>query len=199
VGPSYVPRPSRGLSLGGFLAFLFGTVALVMALALGVVTVLFVRERKLEAARYAQLRASCTAAESTSDDHSPAPTSSPHHLLPAITRHVPNHPLRMLEGCSGANLATINEVIGEAIQVGAPLFNDGNFAGCYHTYVGAALTLENQLPKTCAGPSKALASGRKTADGLDHVGAQAWAMRDAFDGLLDVIERSQEGGGGANL
>jgi hypothetical protein len=199
VGPSYVPRSPRGLSLGAFIAFLLGAVALVTTSGLVIVTVLFIRERKLWAAREAQLRTERVAAESTSVDQPPSAAESPHRLLPAITRHVPNHPLRLLEGCSGANLATINEVIGDAIQVGAPLYNDGNFAGCYHTYVGAALNLENQLPKTCAGPSKALTSGRKTADGLDHVSAQAWAMRDAFDGLLDVIARSQEGGGGANL
>jgi hypothetical protein len=187
------------LSLGGFLAFLFGAVALVVAVALGIMTVLFVRERRLVAAHVAQLRASYAAAESTSDDQPPTTPETSRRLLPAITRHIPNHPLRLLEGCSGANLATINEVLGDAIQIGVPLYNDGNFSGCYHEYVGAALNLENQLPKACGGPSKALASGRKTAEGVDSASAQAWAMRDAFDGLLEVIARSEEGGGGANL
>ncbi len=199
MDPAYLPPPRRGLSLGGFLALLLGAVALVLAVALGIMMVWFVREKRLVAARESQLRASSVAAESANDDTSPPAGSNPHRSLPAVTRHVPNHPLRLLEGCSGANLATIDDVIGDAIQIGVPLYNDGNFAGCYHAYVGAALNLENQLPKACSGPSKALANGRKTADGLDRVSAQAWAMRDAFDGLLDVIARSQEGGGGANL
>lgn len=196
--PSYAPPPRGGLSFGGFLALLFGVVALVLTVALGAMTFLFVRERRLGALREAELRAS-SAAGGASDEQAPAPASGTRRELPMITRHVPNHPLRLLEGCSGANLATIAEVLGDAIQVGAPLYNHGNFVGCYRAYVGAALNLESQLPKACAGPSMALASGRKTADRLDQPSAQAWAMRDAFDGLLDVIVRSQEGGGGANL
>jgi hypothetical protein len=94
---------------------------------------------------------------------------------------------------------TIADVLASAIEEGAPQYNGGNFAGCYETYVGAALNLERRLPKTCAGPVRALADGRATARGFDQVSEQAWAMRDAFDGLLEVVARSLQLGGGASL
>jgi hypothetical protein len=56
-------------------------------------------------------------------------------------------------------------------------------------YEGAALDLERKLGKACKSPQKALADGRKRAASLKASHAQAWAMRDAFDGLLEVIQR----------
>jgi serine protease Do len=109
--------------------------------------------------------------------------------LPAIRRDVPKHPQSILDRCSDAALASVVNGIGEAIEVGAPLYNDGNVAGCYHIYDGAAADLERRLPAACSGPKRALSSGRKKAAALDSPSAQAWAMRDAFDGLLSVIER----------
>jgi hypothetical protein len=148
--------------------------------------VLFLRERdRAEAAARA-------ASDRSADDEQVTP--SEHTDLPTVTRHVPNHSVRVLEGCSDANLATISSVLGDAIDQGAPKYNDGKFIDCYRTYVGAALELERGLPKTCGGPSRALASGRQTARSLSHASEQAWAMRDAFDGLLDVIGRSRQGG-----
>ena len=38
-------------------------------------------------------------------------------------------------------------------------------------------------------PAKTLADGRKKAARLDNPSDQAWAMRDTFDGLLDVVKR----------
>ncbi len=113
--------------------------------------------------------------------------------LPAITRHVPHHPLSLLDGCSDADLATVTDGIGDAIEVGAPLYNSGNFAGCYHLYDGAAADLARKLPASCTGPGRALEVGRKRAASLGDPGSQAWAMRDAFDGLLEVVERASRG------
>ncbi len=109
--------------------------------------------------------------------------------LPAITRHVPHHPLSLLDGCTASDLRTVEGGIGDAIDVGAPLYNAGNFAGCYHLYDGAAADVERKLPATCAGPAKALEAGRARAASLPDPGSQAWAMRDAFDGVLEVVER----------
>ncbi len=180
-------RPRRpGLSLGAFLGVLLGAWVLALGAGLVVVMVLFLRERdRAEAAARA-------ASDRSADDEQVTP--SEHTDLPTVTRHVPNHSVRVLEGCSDANLATISSVLGDAIDQGAPKYNDGKFIDCYRTYVGAALELERGLPKTCGGPSRALASGRQTARSLSHASEQAWAMRDAFDGLLDVIGRSRQGG-----
>jgi serine protease Do len=109
--------------------------------------------------------------------------------LPQVKREVPNHELKVLAGCSDPDLARAAHIVEEAIEVGAPVYNQKHFAACYHIYEGAALDLEKRLPVACPGPKKAMRDGRLKAEKLDDPAAQAWAMRDAFDGLLDVIVR----------
>jgi hypothetical protein len=109
--------------------------------------------------------------------------------MPAVKRSIPHHPLSSLKGCEPERIALIAHSIENAIQVGAPLYNRGDFASCYHVYEGAALDLERKLGRNCRSPQKALADGRKRAATLKASHAQAWAMRDAFDGLLEVIQR----------
>jgi hypothetical protein len=109
--------------------------------------------------------------------------------LPAIKRSVPVFDLRLLDGCSKTDLDVVETGINEAISVGAPLYNQGDFDGCYRTYDSAALSVERSTAKTCKGPAGVLKTGRERAAKLGTSAAQAWAMRDAFDGLLDVIER----------
>ena len=120
-------------------------------------------------------------------------TAIPTAELPAVTRHVPHHPLSLLAGCTPGDLRTVTEGIGDAIEVGAPLYNAGNFAGCYHLYDGTAADLTRKLPAACAGPAQALEAGRTRAASLPDPGSQAWAMRDAFDGLLEVVGRASGG------
>ena len=55
-----------------------------------------------------------------------------------VKRAIPEHSLGILDGCSDADLKLIAQSIGDAIEVGAPLYNEGNFAACYHIYAGAA-------------------------------------------------------------
>jgi hypothetical protein len=109
--------------------------------------------------------------------------------MPAVKRNIPHHPVSSLKGCEPERIALIAHSIENAIQVGAPLYNRGDFASCYHVYEGAALDLERKLGQSCRSPQKALADGRKRAASLKASHAQAWAMRDAFDGLLEVIQR----------
>ena len=120
-----------------------------------------------------------------------ASAKAPSAPLPGIARHVPHHPLAILDGCSSADTARIAGDIDDAINVGAPLYNTGNFAGCYHMYDGAAADLERKLSASCKGPARALQDGRDRASSLRTAGEQAWAMRDAFDGLIDVLERRE--------
>jgi len=105
---------------------------------------------------------------------------------------VPHHPLSILDGCSQDAQRLVVKMIGDAIEVGAPLYNAGNADGCYHVYDGAASDLERKLPPACKGPIKALADAQKRAGAMSNPDGQAWAMRDAFDGLLEVIARKQE-------
>jgi hypothetical protein len=111
---------------------------------------------------------------------------------PKTRRNVPHHPLALLDGCSTDVQKLVVRMLGEAIETGAPLYNDGKAAACYHVYDGAASDLVRKLPPACRGPAKALSDAQKRAAPLNDSSAQAWAMRDAFDGLLDVIARKQE-------
>ena len=105
-------------------------------------------------------------------------------------RKIPHHPLSVLSGCTDANKQLIFRTLQSAIEVGAPLYNQGNLAACYHIYEGAAADLEQRLPGTCGGPKHALSEGQHRAAKLSEPGDQAWAMRDSFDGMLELLERS---------
>jgi hypothetical protein len=111
---------------------------------------------------------------------------------PKARASVPHHPLSILDGCPQTAQRLVVKMIGDAIEVGAPLYNHGNADGCYHVYDGAASDLERKLPPTCKGPIKALADAQKRAGAMSNPDSQAWALRDAFDGLLEVIARKQE-------
>jgi serine protease Do len=107
-------------------------------------------------------------------------------------RDVPHHPLSVLAGCTDSNKELIFRTLQSAIEVGAPLYNQGNVAACYHIYEGAAADLEQRLPNSCHGPKQALSAGQKRAAKLSEPTAQAWAMRDSFDGILELLVRSTQ-------
>ena len=91
-----------------------------------------------------------------------------------------------MNGCSEAQKALIFKTLQEAIEVGAPLYNNGKIAACYQIYEGAAADLTQRLAVSCVGPKRALSDGRRRAAKLDDPSAQAWAMRDSFDGMLEA-------------
>jgi serine protease Do len=122
-----------------------------------------------------------------------AETAEEERGLPAVKRSVPHHALAILRGCTEGDLLVLARTMDGAIQVGSPLYNQGDFASCYHIYAGASLDMERRLGPACRGPKNALVEGRRKAAGLDDEAAQAWAMRDAFDGLLEVILRKVHG------
>jgi serine protease Do len=110
-------------------------------------------------------------------------------------RNVPALSIRILDGCSRTSIDLLTKSLADAIDIGAALYDDGNFAGSYHIYEGAASDLERRLATSCQRPAKTLADGRKRAARLADPSEQAWAMRDTFDGLLDVIRRHGAHGG----
>jgi hypothetical protein len=111
-------------------------------------------------------------------------------------RKIPHHPLALLDDCPGEQLKTVVGNIDHAISIGAPLYNKGNYEACYRIYEAAALDTDKAVP-SCAGPRRALLEGVHTADRLDSWSDKAWAMRDAFDGVLDVAVRKYSGETGA--
>jgi hypothetical protein len=104
-------------------------------------------------------------------------------------RQVPSFSPHLLDACGAPAVAAMLRSIGDAIDVGAPLYNDGNPLACYHVYEGAASDLQRQLGSSCPKAARTLADGRKRAAQLTTPTDRAWALRDTFDGLLDVIKR----------
>jgi hypothetical protein len=104
-------------------------------------------------------------------------------------RKIPRHPSSVFAGCDERSVSIVAHGISDAIAIGAPLYNQGNHRACFQIYQGAASDIENRLPKACQGPKRALAQGRSRAAALADPSAQAWAMRDAFDGLIEAITR----------
>jgi len=128
----------------------------------------------------------------------------PRHVVDApgtppapIEHSVPVYPARFLEGCSVADLDAMEEALTVAIAHAAPLYNQGDATGAAERYERAARSLESALPASCHAPVAALGERRASAAALPSSGARAWALHDAFEGLLDAIERSRVGGVGS--
>jgi hypothetical protein len=116
-------------------------------------------------------------------------TAEEESQMPAVKRNIPTLPVHILDGCSAGSIALILKAISDAVEIGAPLYNEGNFEGCYHVYEGAASDLEHKLKGTCDKPAKTIAEGRKKAARMSNPSDQAWALRDTFDSLIDVVKR----------
>jgi hypothetical protein len=106
-------------------------------------------------------------------------------------RQVPVHDLAILDGCPDSSLVETFGAIRAAIAIGAPLYNQDNHEGCFRVYEGTALRLQRDL--ACEGLRRALAAGLERAAAVDDYAAKAWALRDAFDGVMDVLVRHAEG------
>jgi serine protease Do len=105
-----------------------------------------------------------------------------------LRRSVPRHDANFLDGCSEADTAEVAKRIEDAISVGAPLYNDGQHEACYRIYESTGREIKRKVAG-CAPAAQALDAGMERADQLGDYTAKAWAMRDAFDGLLDAITR----------
>jgi hypothetical protein len=184
------------LSAVSWAGFFIGFVTLMTGVGFLIVALVVTRARAAAAAAEMSTQVEQRDTDEDLRDR-PRTVESPAAMLPTTPRHVPTHPVRFLEGCSEADLQHVEDAIGEAVAVGAPLYNDGDVTGCYETYDTHARDLEKALPTACRGPSEALAGGRQSAAAKDSASARAWAMRDAFDGLLEVIDRSRSGGVGS--
>lgn len=104
-----------------------------------------------------------------------------------IVRNVPIHEITVFDGCKPDDIVEFVRQIGEAIENGAPLYNDGKHEACFRIYEGTAVKFEHDAP--CAGVRRAFGDGLLRASGLTTYTEKAWAMRDTFDGLLDAAKR----------
>jgi hypothetical protein len=105
-------------------------------------------------------------------------------------RDVPVHPPTVFAECPDDQLGFTVGSLASAIEVGAPRYNQGDHVGCYRIYLGTATDLVSTLPG-CAGVRAALVAGIVRASVLQTYTERAWAMRDAFDGLLEAYQRKK--------
>ena len=123
-----------------------------------------------------------TTANDDDDDQPRASGSGPH-----VQRKVPIHDVAILDGCSAQDMEDIFKGITDAIESGAPLYNAGNHEACYRIYEGLSTRLEHDAP--CKGVRDAFGDGLLRASTLATFTEKAWALRDTFDGMIDVLER----------
>jgi hypothetical protein len=110
-------------------------------------------------------------------------------------RQVPTHRVAILEGCSDQDLRRSLDGVFAAIEAGAPVYNQGDTEACYRIYESTARELSDRLSPSCVGGRQVLLDGLGRASGQGDYGDKAWALRDAFDGLIDVIGRRVKGAG----
>jgi len=104
-----------------------------------------------------------------------------------IVRRVPFHEITVFDGCKLDDIGDVVREVGETIENGAPLYNEGKHEACYRIYEGTALKFEHDA--ACAGVRAAFGDGLLRANGLKTYKEKAWAMRDTFDGLIDAARR----------
>ncbi|MEO7731829.1 MAG: trypsin-like peptidase domain-containing protein [Kofleriaceae bacterium] len=104
-----------------------------------------------------------------------------------IERRIPRHDVAVLDGCKLDDIEDLVHQIGEAIENGAPLYNEGKHEACYRIYEGTAVRYEHDA--ACAGVRTAFGDGLLRASGMKSYKEKAWVMRDTFDGLIDVSHR----------
>jgi S1-C subfamily serine protease len=118
------------------------------------------------------------------DDKSSGTQATDDEKTVRIHRQVPSHALSVLDGCSNQQVTDVVNAISAAIKVGAPLYNQDEYEACFRIYEGTSTKLERDPP--CAGIGKAFGDGLLRASTLRTNKEKAWALRDTFDGLLEV-------------
>lgn len=104
-------------------------------------------------------------------------TANPRSDLPEVS---------LAPGCKLADLELTVAEISKAIERGAPEFNRQTLVGfenCFRIYEGTAVKLKTTVD--CQHVIAALDAGLAQAMTIETYSDKAWALRDAFDGLLN--------------
>lgn len=110
-------------------------------------------------------------------------------------RQIPDHPTTVFDGCTPKSIDEVYDAIGKAIDVGAPLYNKGDHEACYKIYELTALSFQRSGSTGCKGLRQALGDGLLRASTFKSFTEKAWAMRDAFDGIIAAVLRRKQSGG----
>ncbi len=103
-----------------------------------------------------------------------------------IQREVPQHDISILSDCSKEQVLKVFTGVQRAIELGAPLYNDGDHLACFNIYEQTAAHFEKDRTM-CKGLRDALAAGLLKAEAETDPTHKAWVLRDTFDGVLGVI------------
>src|SRR5262249_52811042 len=87
-----------------------------------------------------------------------------HNQNVPIVHNVPIHELTVFDGCKPDEIVELVRQIGEAIENGAPLYNEGKHEACFRIYEGTAVKFEHDA--SCAGVRRAFGDGLLRASGL---------------------------------
>jgi hypothetical protein len=94
--------------------------------------------------------------------------------------------VRILGGCEAEEVKETVEAILGAIKLGVPMFNKGDTEGCYKLYEKTALSIVPKL-QSCPGVRGVLLQGLATATKADNFHNKAWALRYAFDRIVNAV------------
>ena len=86
---------------------------------------------------------------------------------------------------------SVNNIILEAINIGAPTYNAGNYLGCYRIYEGASYKILYQYANSCIRVSQILKDALQRSCGNFSASDKAWIMRGAFDEILGEPTRTK--------
>jgi hypothetical protein len=101
---------------------------------------------------------------------------------------IPCHDLSILDGCTPDQVAGVYLAINQAIELGAPAYNQGHLEACFNIYRDVAAKVEGDKGM-CKGIRDAFGQGLLKSETRNNFKDKAWDMRDTFDGLLNVIDR----------
>lgn len=107
---------------------------------------------------------------------------------PRRRRLVPQHPVALLDGSSAKGLEHVASALNGAINVAAPAYSRGDVETTWRLYSETAERLVRDR-HDCPGPMRALQEGLERARAIEDGDSRVWALRDAFDALLMLIEK----------
>ncbi|HEU5056388.1 MAG TPA: S1C family serine protease, partial [Kofleriaceae bacterium] len=103
----------------------------------------------------------------------------------------PCHEVGALDLCTPDQVAGAYKAIQDAIALGAPAYDQGHHEACFNIYRDVAVKFESDK-SMCKFIRDAFGQGLLTAETRGNFKDKAWDLRDAFDGILDVIRRKVE-------
>ncbi len=97
-----------------------------------------------------------------------------------------------LEDGNCNKIDAVEQIISDAISIGAPTYNQGNHVGCYRIYEGAAYKILYKYGSKCKDIKNTLEVALEKSYGDYNASEKAWIMRMAFDKILGVPTTTKE-------